>query len=497
MTLIFSGNEFKYETEAVCKLFFPVERFGFIFADSDIGEVKPDDDFVFVSRIKANRTTLLTVYAKIGGKAHKEYEKLSNDTTDYENECEFLLGRLTYKVLCVLTGKRPEWGILTGVRPVKLFNKLRAKGNSRDEIAEYLKERYLISDEKINIGMLTAENQDRIVNAMPKNSFSLYVSIPFCPTRCSYCSFVSQTVASFKKLMPEYVKKLCEEIKYTAELVKPYNLTLDTVYFGGGTPTSIEAADLDLICKTISENFDLSHLREYCIEAGRPDTITEEKLRVIKQNGCERISINPQTMHDSVLEAIGRKHTVAQFLNSYSLAKNVGFKAINIDLIAGLPTDTLEGFKETVESVLALQAENITVHALSIKRAADLMRDSSDVDESCAESMITYATSRLLESGYEPYYLYRQKNQVGNQENIGWTKPGHEGIYNINIMEEVQTIIAVGAGGSTKLVDLNGGELERFFNPKYPLDYLRLYDTVKSRKEEAATLLGKMLNEKE
>lgn len=497
MTLIFSGNEFKYETEAVCKLFFPVERFGFIFADSDIGEVKPDDDFVFVSRIKANRTTLLTVYAKIGGKAHKEFEKLSNDTPDYENECEFLLGRLTYKTLCVITGKTPEWGILTGVRPVKLFNKLRAKGLGNDEIAEYLKNRYLISDEKISIGMLTAQNQDRIINAMPKNSFSLYVSIPFCPTRCSYCSFVSQTVASFKKLMPEYVKKLCEEIKYTAELVKPYSLTLDTVYFGGGTPTSIEASDLDLICKTIAENFDLTNLREYCIEAGRPDTITEEKLRVIKQNGCERISINPQTMNDSVLEAIGRKHTVAQFLDSYSLARSVGFKAINIDLIAGLPTDTLESFKNTVESVIALQAKNVTVHALSIKRAADLMRDSSDVDESCAESMIAYATSRLLESGYEPYYLYRQKNQVGNQENIGWTKPGHEGIYNINIMEEVQTIIAVGAGGSTKLVDLDGGELERFFNPKYPLDYLRLYDTVKSRKEEAASLLGKMLNEKE
>lgn len=497
MTLIFSGNEFKYETEAVCKLFFPVERFGFIFADSDIGEVKPDDDFVFVSRIKANHTTLLTVYAKIDGKAHKEYEKLLNDTADYENECEFLLGRLTYKALCTITGKCPEWGILTGVRPVKLFNKLRAKGMTRDEIADYLRQRYLISDEKINIGMLTAENQDRIIESMPKRSFSLYVSIPFCPTRCSYCSFVSQTVASFKKLMPEYVKKLCEEIEYTAKLVEPYGLTLDTVYFGGGTPTSIEAEDLDVICKTISDNFHLTHLREYCIEAGRPDTITEEKLRVIKENGCKRISINPQTMHDSVLEAIGRKHTVKQFLDSYYLAREVGFDAVNIDLIAGLPTDTLDGFKETVESVIALQTENVTVHALSIKRAADLMQDSSNVDESCAEKMIAYATKRLLESGYEPYYLYRQKNQLGNQENIGWTKSGYEGIYNINIMEEVQTIIAVGAGGSTKLVDLEHGELERFFNPKYPLDYLRLYDTVISRKEEASRLLGEMLNEKE
>lgn len=297
--------------------------------------------------------------------------------------------------------------------------------------------------------------------------------------------------------MPDYVAKLCEEIKYTASLVKQYDLTLDTVYFGGGTPTSIEAEDLDIICRTIAENFDTTHLREYCIEAGRPDTITEEKLRVIKAHGCDRISINPQTMHDHVLETIGRKHTVKQFIDSYALAREVGFNAVNVDLIAGLPADSLEGFKQTVESVIALQPENITIHALSIKRAADLMQNSDSVDASCAEDMITYATNRLLESGYEPYYLYRQKNQLGNQENIGWTKPGYAGIYNINIMEEVQTIIAVGAGGSTKLVDLDGGELERFFNPKYPLDYLRLYDTVTKRKEEAAALLNKMLNEKE
>ncbi len=497
MTLIFSGNEFKYETEAVCKLFYPVERFGFIFADSETGEVVPEDDFIFVSRIKANITTLLTVYAHIDGKAQKVYEKLPNDTPDYENECEFLLGKLTYKVLCYITGIRPEWGILTGVRPVKLINKLRAKGMTREEIHDYLTERYLLTDEKINIGYLTAANQDEMVSKMPKNSFSLYVSIPFCPTRCSYCSFVSQTVGSFKKLMPDYVKKLCEEIRLTGELVKAYDLTLDTVYFGGGTPTSIEAEDLDVICRTIAENFDLSHLREYCIEAGRPDTITEEKLRVIKSYGCQRVSINPQTMHDHVLETIGRKHTVKQFLESYDLARKVGFDAVNVDLIAGLPSDTLEGFKGTVESIIALQPENITIHALSIKRAANLMQNSDSVDASQAESMITYATSRLLESGYEPYYLYRQKNQVGNQENIGWTKPGYAGIYNINIMEEVQTILAVGAGGSTKLVDLEGGELERFFNPKYPLDYLRLWDTVTKRKEEAAKLLDKMLNEKE
>lgn len=491
MTLIFQGNDFKYELEAVCKLFFPVKSFDFIFADKEEAPSQPDGDYCFISRMIGNNNTILTVYVCVDGKKASFSEKLSNQTVDFDDDCEFRLGRLMYRALSKVTGITPKWGILTGVRPVKLVNKLIKAGYTEQEIYNRLKTEYLLSDEKISIAYQTAKNQEEIMKGVAEKSFSLYVSIPFCPTRCAYCSFVSQTVSSFKKLMPEYVKKLCEEIRLTASYVKNSGFTLDTVYFGGGTPTSLEAGDLDTIMKTIAECFDLSNLREYTVEAGRPDTITAEKLRVIKENGATRVSINPQTMSDSVLEAIGRKHTVAQFVDSYRLAENVGFDCKNVDLIAGLPTDTIDGFKNTVESIIALQPENVTIHALSIKRAADLMQDQRDVSSALASNMIDYATSRLIDTGYMPYYLYRQKNQLGNQENIGWTKSGKASVYNITIMEEVQTIIAIGAGGSTKIVDLENHELERFFNPKYPLEYLKHFDDVViPRKEAACALLG-------
>lgn len=495
MTLIFKGNDCKYETEAVCKLFFPVESFDFIFDGDDDSCVLGDR--CVISREKGEKTTALSVTSFIGDKKSFVSETVENDVDDYDNDCEFRLGRLLYRSLCEVTDVKPKWGILTGVRPVKLVNKLIKSGLSDEMINKKLKEEYLISDEKISIGLSTAKNQEEIMSRVTNRSFSLYVSIPFCPTRCAYCSFVSQTVSSFKKLMPEYVKKLCEEIKYTASLIKGKGFTLDTVYFGGGTPTSIEACDLKMIMLTIAESFDLSDIREYTVEAGRPDTITYEKLAAIKEMGASRVSINPQTMHDSVLKAIGRNHTVSEFLESYELASKIGFDCKNIDLIAGLPTDTLEGFKETVESVIALQAENVTIHALSIKRAADLMQQKRDeINSKTAEAMIDYATTRLSEEGYLPYYLYRQKNQVGNQENIGWTKKGKASVYNITIMEEVQTIIAVGAGGSTKIVDLENHRLERFFNPKYPLEYLKHFDdTVIPRKEAAARLLEEYFNE--
>lgn len=491
MTLIFSGNNFKYQLEATCKLFLPVEGFDFIFLDeASQNWEKPEGDYCFICRITGTKTSMLSVYVRMGSSSAMEKDRLSNETEDYDDRCEFILARLLFKCMVKLTGKSPEWGVLTGVRPVKLINKLRASGLSYSEISDRLSGEYLLTDEKIRLGYETALNQDSVISSMPKKSYSLYVSIPFCPTRCSYCSFISQTVSGFKKLMPEYVRLLCEEIKYTAQKLRGTGYTLDTVYFGGGTPTSIEASELEKIMKTISSEFDLSSLREYTVEAGRPDTVTKEKLTVIKDNGADRISVNPQTIHDSVLEAIGRRHTSSQFFSSYDLAKSFGFKAVNVDLIAGLPTDTNAGFNESLESVIALQPENITVHALSIKRASDLMHSYVNSESVNVHDMISYANRRLFETGYQPYYLYRQKNQLDNQENVGWTKPGGlSGVYNINIMEEVQTIIAVGAGGTTKIVD---GGLERYFNPKYPLEYIKHFDTVLHRKDEACKQLLKV-----
>ena len=260
---------------------------------------------------------------------------------------------------------------------------------------------------------------------------------------------------------------------------------LDTVYFGGGTPTTLEAHQLERLMKTIAASFDMSHLREYTVEAGRPDTITKEKLETIKRNGCSRVSINPQTLSDSVLKKIGRNHTTEQFYKAYELARETGFDCINTDIIAGLPSDDAESFSFTVDKLIEMGAENITVHTLSIKRAARLNRDREEgLLENPADQMVQYATKRLLESGYVPYYLYRQKNMLENLENIGWSKPGRESLYNVYIMEEVQTILAVGAGGSTKLVDLDGKRLERVFNYKFPLEYNKHFDLMLQKKNE-------------
>ncbi len=474
MTLCFSGNDFKYELEGVMKLFIPATLFNIVYED----RIPDDEEFAFVRMKRFDNYALLYVICRYGGKkAHKVCKAKTDE--DYE----LCLSRLLFKAMSLLTGSVPKWGVITGIRPVKQVNRYLGRNMSENEIFAALQRDYLCSEEKCGIAMKTALAQKKILDGLGANSFSLYVSIPFCPTRCSYCSFVSQSIEQCMGQIPEYLDNLCKEIEYTASLVKKLGLTLDTVYFGGGTPTTLEADQLERLMKTIAESFDLSHLREYTIEAGRPDTITREKLETIKRCGCTRISINPQTLSDSVLEKIGRKHTAEQFFKAFELARSVGFDCINTDIIAGLPSDTAESFANTVDKLIGLGAENITVHTLSIKRAARLNRDrDEDLLENPADKMVSYATKRLIESGYVPYYLYRQKNMLENLENIGWSKPGKESLYNVYIMEEVQTIIAVGAGGSTKMVDPDGKRLERVFNYKFPLEYNKHFELMLEKK---------------
>ena len=481
MTLIFSGNDFKYELESVVKLFIPATLFDIHF------DIKPEyfsNDFCFIRRKKGKNKTYLYTVCKIKRKSCKKLQSILNSSHNYDGECEMILARLIFNCLTALTGKSAKWGILTGIRPVKRVNKMLDSGMSKQDIEKELSEKFLCEKSKIDIAYKTAITQRRLLKDISVKSFSLYISIPFCPSRCSYCSFVSQSVESSINLIPEYVDRLCDEIAYTADMISGKGLTLDTIYFGGGTPTSLEANQLKKIMKAISRHFDLSALREYTVEAGRADTITREKLEVIKSFGADRISINPQTMNDSVLKAIGRRHTVKQFVESFQLAKEIGFKSINTDLIAGLPTDTVESFKKTTEEIIALAPENVTVHTLSIKRAADLNRSSGTVIDNPAEQMVDYASQRLIERGYNPYYLYRQKNMLENLENIGWSKPNKESLYNIYIMEENQSIIALGAGASTKLV-AKDGNLKRIFNYKFPLEYIKHFDLMLEKKNEA------------
>lgn len=381
---------------------------------------------------------------------------------------------LLYKVLSEYTGIEIPWGILTGVRPVKVLSKL-----SESEAAEKL----LVSHDKIALARTIDRIQQPMIAAIPKNSYSLYVSIPFCPTRCSYCSFVSHSVDKAAARMDEYVMRLIEEMKQTADVAKQLGLQLDTIYFGGGTPTTLSAEQLKRLFLAL-DMFDRSHVREFTVEAGRSDTITKDKLIAIKEAGADRISVNPQTMRDSVLEAIGRRHTTAQTEEAYHLAREVGFKCINMDLIAGLPTDDAEGFRYSLDRVTELKPENITVHSLSLKRAATLFHEQDRKTQGGAAEMIDYTHKRLQGEGYLPYYLYRQKNTADNQENTGYAKQGTESLYNMFIMEELQTILAVGAGASTKLVDTENGRITRLCNHKFPYEYLDRFDDTKSKNAE-------------
>ena len=454
MTLIFCNHKFQYEIERLFRSFFPPVKISLSTEKADA-----TGDYCLTERIFGKDITL-SVELRADGRRYSLSQEAAADTP--EKEQERIMSVLLYRILREYTEKDMPWGILTGVRPVKLLSQY-GDGEAQEKL--------LVAPEKLALARRIENVQKPMIAAIPPNSYSLYVSVPFCPTRCSYCSFVSHSVDKAAARMDEYVQKLCEELAQTAVTAKQLGLQLDTIYFGGGTPTTLSAEQLRTVFGAL-DAFDCSHVREFTVEAGRPDTITRERLEVIKAAGADRISVNPQTMRDSVLEAIGRRHTARQTEEAYALAREVGFRCINMDLIAGLPTDDADGFRYSLDRVRALAPENITVHSLSLKRAATLFHEQDRKTGGGAAEMIEYTHKALQEDGYAPYYLYRQKNTADNQENTGYALPATESLYNMYIMEELQTILAVGAGASTKLVDIDSGRIERIANHKFPYEYL-------------------------
>lgn len=478
MTVCYFGNSFKYETEAVLKLFLPIVTFDFLFE-----EYPESGDFCLIKREVCKDGYSLSVSVKLG---ESEETRTENRKGDFDRkEDEAALCTMLYLIMEKFTGTTPAWGMVTGIRPVKKVNELMERGLDKAEIFSALKEKYYVSDEKLELAYRTAVTQSDALKALDKRSYSLYVSIPFCPSRCSYCSFVSHSIesAGAKKLLPDYVKKLCEEIALTAETAQELDLRLDTVYIGGGTPTALSAEQLAEVMSAVKKNFDISKIREYTVEAGRSDTITEKKLEIIRDFGATRISVNPQTMNDSVLEAIGRRHTAKDVTNAFETARRLGFGNINMDVIAGLPSDTPESFSQTIETLCGLDPESITIHTLTVKRSSALFSEEERRVDSRVSEMVDFGQRYLLDAGYLPYYLYRQKNTVENLENVGFSKAGYECLYNIYIMEEAQTILAAGAGGSTKLVNTETGKIERLFNYKFPYEYISRYDKMIAKKE--------------
>lgn len=381
-----------------------------------------------------------------------------------------------------------SWGVMCGIRPAKNVRELAEEGFNESEIRDIFKNVYEVSEEKTELAVNVANNEKALLENIGKNSVSLYIGIPFCPTRCVYCSFVSTDIRVSGKYMAEFVNKLQLEIDKTAEIINKLGVYVENIYIGGGTPTTLSAESFERIFKRLKKYFDFNKLKEFTVEAGRPDTITEDKLDILKKYGVNRISINPQSMQDITLKKIGRCHTAEMIYKAYEMTKKRNFDIINMDLIAGLPDETPEMFYDTLDKVISLEPENITVHSLCLKRAADFkMTDNELAKSEYMNKMLSYTQKRMKEEGYEPYYMYRQKNSSGNLENVGYAKPGTMSAYNVNIMEEKQTIIAMGGGGSTKLIMDN--RIERIFNFKDPLEYIRRFDDILRKKDEIAEIL--------
>ncbi len=382
----------------------------------------------------------------------------------------------------------PAWGALAGVRPTKLSTRHLLEGGNDKSAMALMEKTYYVTKERSALSLACSHSSVEAVRLAEEGHISLYVGIPFCPTRCAYCSFVSRTVGKRTDLIEPYLQALLQEVEVTGRLLGTTNKKIRTVYMGGGTPTTLSAEQLSRLLQAITTHFDLSDCIEFTVEAGRPDTLDAEKLRVIR-NYAGRISINPQSMNDAVLRSCGRPHTAQAEEDLYRVARNLRFDAINMDLIAGLPLDTPESFQRSLDRVLALNPENITVHTLALKKGADLFEKQQSLPtEEEVTQMVDYANRVLPRHGYKPYYLYRQKYMSGSFENIGWSKIGKDCLYNIYMMEELHSILSLGGGGMNK-VNLPGGKVERFHNPKFPESYLEQLSKVLSDKEELIFLM--------
>ena len=383
----------------------------------------------------------------------------------------------------------PAWGALAGVRPTKITTKHLLEGGTPKSADKLLKDVYFVTPQRRKLAIDCSMSTAKAASLLDEKDVSLYVGIPFCPTRCAYCSFVSRTVGKRTELIEPYLQALLEEIRLVGKLMANSGRTVRTIYIGGGTPTTLSQEQMALLMDTIRASFDLSRLIEFTVEGGRPDTLNAEKLRSIAVHGADRMSINPQTMVDAVLKASARPHKAADVLRAYAEAVDAGFAAINMDLIAGLPRDTVEGFKISLDAVAALSPANITVHTLALKKDADLFQRREDLPtaEQVTE-MVAYASEKLSSLGYKPYYLYRQKYMSGSFENVGWSRDGLDCLYNIYMMEEVHTIVSVG-GGSISKVNLPDGKLVRFPNPKFPEQYIEMLPQVLEKKKEMFELM--------
>ncbi len=470
MNLYIDNHTFHYEMENLLRAFFPYDKIS-VYKEYKALE-KP---YVLTSIDKIISVTL----------SLDDFEKTLCTKKKSDDEIDELkMAQLMYSLLCEYFDTTLPWGILTGVRPIKLLRKF-IESHDENYAHDYFLNEFMVSEKKLNLASITQKCESGILSLSKEKSFSLYISIPFCPSRCNYCSFVSQSIEKAKHLIDDYVELLCEELILTAKVAHDLGLRLETVYMGGGTPTTLSAQQMDLVLSTVRDHFDMSTCREFTVEAGRPDTITEEKILAIKKNGVSRISINPQTLNDEVLSIIGRRHSAQDTIDAFYLARKCGFDNINMDLIAGLKGDNYDSFVSTLDKVRELSPESITIHTLALKRSSTLNTENIDINigiKNETTDMLEYSQKALLFDGFVPYYLYRQSRMAGNLENVGWSKKGCESLYNVYVMDETHTILACGAGAVTKLKDPKTDKLERIFNFKFPYEYNTRFSELMERK---------------
>jgi len=470
MKVYIDGDINRYFVQTLCMIFFPGEKF------SDTEEETEDTPVVRLSVAPRDGRSYASATMKCrDGIAQGE------GSADGEDQAaqKFASGAAMLDAGRRLFGDIPPWGMLTGVRPAKIARDLIGgtpdrPPMTREEAENTIRREYWVSPKKASLVCSIAERERELVGSLDKNTCSLYVSIPFCPTRCAYCSFVSYSTKRMLSMIPEYLERLERDIVRVTDLIKRLGQKVETVYIGGGTPGILDEAQLERLLCVIRSG--IGDVREFTYEAGRPETVTAEKLRIARDYGVTRVSINPQTTNDTVLESIGRKHTAAQFYEAFDMAAKSGIPHINADLIAGLPGDSFTSFARSMDSVIGLGPDNVTVHTFCVKKSADIIKTGTEVyNRGGGDTFksVDYAQLAAFNAGYMPYYIYRQKNTVGNFENVGFAKPGAEGLYNILIMEEIHSIFAVGAGAVTKAVSPDRKSMERFFVPKYPYEYLR------------------------
>lgn len=484
MNLVLEGHAYRYAVEQCQLVFFPDERpvfFDTLPADATVAAVSKltysDNTATASTRIRLNGA----VYT---GRARTGLTKDPDEHTR-DRELSYVVKLSFYRAACRATGRRPPWGALTGIRPAGLMLRMARNGLTLAQANRVLRDRFDVGSHQRALCTSAAETALAFAHTLSPRDVSLYVGIPFCPTRCSYCTFVSHAVEKAGPLLPSFLAALARETAALGAVVRALSLRVVSLYVGGGTPTTLSAQQLDTMLSALYTHFDLTHLRECTVEAGRPDTVTPEKLDVMRRYGAARVSINPQTMQDGILQGIGRPHTAQTVLDAYHMARRAGIPCINMDLIAGLPGDTAQGFFDSLEQVMALRPENITIHTLARKKGSHLAGDPvSGVRSDVVESMLSYAHERLRQENFRCYYLYRQKYMAGQFENTGWAQSGTESLYNVCMMEELHTVLSLGGGGVSKLVDPACGRIERIFNPKYPYEYLSGIEKVLERKQE-------------